>query len=451
MLGTKKRLEYFINHRLILLDFLGMFNIVTSRYNIPLIYGGTMKRIFISVILCFFGMTIIAQDMSYYTREYMRSDGDYRSRLIVLEAIRDAGTTGIGEFYHEALKFLLLRDPDISDIPEQTAAEQSAIILCRGLGAERVTAAAPELWHTVEAYSITREGRPAIDPTVMQVALIALGQVDGRDFLPQIVQRLNDFNTQSMTNVEARRRVQTAVIGCISALEALKDISGYRPVFFASIGSYDTTVKQIASAALPNIADDPGEIIASIIIDPSMTPDVKFTAWNEMLKTNAPASSKANVAAVALAIGHTYQSSNLAQISILREMRKSAINAIRQYGVADDSIYANLEKSYNTNFISTQPDMDEIAAVLNALAAIKTEEAVDLLHKFLLELHNRRRGGQWRRDRERQIFEWLNTCIGATGTQSEQVRLLLTTITRASEYTGAEQRMARNALIQLGH
>jgi hypothetical protein len=428
-----------------------MFNIVTSGYNIPLIYGGTMKRIFIAVILCFFGMTIIAQDMSYYTREYMRPDGNYRARLVILESIRDAGTTGIGEFYHEALKFLLLRDPDISDIPEQTAAEQSAIILCRGLGAERVTAAAPELWHTVEAFSITREGRPAIDPLVMQTALIALGQVDGKNYLPQIVQRLNDYNTQSFTNAETRRRVQTAVIGCISALEAFKDISGYRPVFFASVGSYDNSIKQIASAALPNIVDDPGEIIASIIVDPSMTPDIKFTAWNEMLKTNAPASSKANVAAIALATGHTYQSSSLAQIAMLREMRKSAINAIRQFGAADDSIYANIEKSFNTNFISNQPDMDEISAVIKTLAAIKTEEAVDLLHKFLLELHNRRRGGQWRRDRERVIFEWLNDGIGDTGTQSEQIRLLLTTISRTSDYTNAEQRMARNALAKLGY
>jgi hypothetical protein len=409
-----------------------------------------MKRILIAVVFCLFGMTIIAQDMSYYTREYMRPEGNYRERLIVLEAVRDAGTTGIGEFYHEALKFLLLRDPDISDISEQTAAEQSAIILCRGLGAERVTAAAPELWHTVEAYSITREGRPAVDPTVMQAALIALGQVEGRDFLPQIVQRLNDFNTQSMTNVEARRGVQTAVIGCINALEALKDISGYRPVFFASIGSYDPAVRQIASAALPNIIDDPGEIIASIIIDPSIAPDVKITAWTEMLNSNAPPSSKANVAATALATGWTYQTTHLPHVAQLREMRKSAINAIRQYGVADDSVYANLERSYNSNFNSNQPDFDEITAVLNALAAIKSDEAVDLLHDFLLELHNRRRGGQWRRERERQIFEWINACIGVTGTQSEQVRLLLTTISRANEYTGAEQRMARNAMAALG-
>ena len=410
-----------------------------------------MKRIFIAGILIIFGMTVFAQDMAHYTREYMRQDGSYVDRLIVLEQIRDAGITGIGEFYHEALKFLLLRDPDIRDIPEQTAAERSAIILSQGLGNEGVAAAAHDLWRTVEAYSITREGRPAIDPNVMQAALIALGQINGTEFLPQIVQLLNDFNTQSVTNAEARRRMQTVVIGCISALEAMKDISGYRPVFFVSVGSYDPNIRQLASAALPNIAVDPGEIITSIIVDPSTTPDIKIVAWNEMLKTSAPASSKASVAAAALATGWTYATTNLPHIAQLREMRKSAINAIRQFGVADDSVYTNLERSYTSNFTSNQPDYDEITAVLNALAAIKSEEAVDLLYKFLLELHNRRRGGQWRRDRERQIFEWLNACIGITGTRSEQVRLLLTTISRASEYTSAEQRMARNALTQLGN
>jgi len=405
-----------------------------------------MKRILIALFLCFFGMTVFAQDMSYYTNEYYRQDGSFAERLLVLQTVNEAGLTGIGEFQHEALKFLLLRVPDIRDRSEQDAAEKSAVILCQGLGAEKYTAAAPELWQTAVHFDVARD---ANEGSAMQAALIAIGQVNGTDFVPQIVQRLNDYNTQTYRNPEARRRVQMAVIGCINALEALHDISGFRPVFFASVGSYDPAVSQIANQALPNIVEDPGEVISAIIVDPSNNPYIKLTAWREMLRTRAPNSSKAAVAAVALATGWNYSTTNRSFQEHLRDMRKSAIETIRQFGVADSGVYTNLERSYNTNFNTNQPDYDEIMLTLNALAAVSSEEAVVLLHKFLRELHGRRRNGPWG-DKERRIFQWLISCIKVTGTKSEDVKLLLSTIQRTADYTPYEQGLARDALTQLG-
>jgi hypothetical protein len=409
-------------------------------------YINTMKRIFIVLFLSFFGMTIFAQDMSYYTADYMRPDGSFAERLAVLEAVRDTNRTGIGSFYHEALKYLLVRTPELKSRTEREAAEQSVIILSQGLGAEKYTAAATDLWYTIDAYDVvkgTNEGN------AMQAALIALGQVNGRDYIPHVVQRLNDYNTQTYRNAETRRRIQTAVIGCINALETFQDISGYRPVFFASVGSYDPAVKQIAANALPNIAVDPGDVINGIIVDLGSNPAVKLEALREMLKTRAPNSSKAKVAAGALATGWSYTISDKANQERLRDMRKIAIETIRQYGVTDNSVYGNLEKSYSNNFINSKPDYDEIMLTLNALAAVKSNEAVSLLTKFLSELNGRRRSGPWA-DKERQVFQWVVSCIGATGTKSEEVRYLLTTIQRTSYYTPYEQGLARYALTQLG-
>jgi len=405
-----------------------------------------MKRILITVFLCFTGMTIFAQDMSYYTREYMRLDGTFRDRLIVLQNVRDAGITGVGDFYQEALRFLLTRTPDIKTREEQQDAENSVIILSQGLGAEKHTAAAAELWQAVEVFDVVKG---PIEGNAMQSCLIALGQVDGRDFIPHIVQRLRDYNTQTFRNAETRRRYQTAVIGCINALEAFKDISGFNPVFFASVGSYDPAVKQIASDALPNITEDPGDVISAIIIDTSNNPVVKLEAWNQMLKSKAPGSSKAKVAAVALATGWSYSTSDRAMQERLRDMRKSAIDTMRQYGIADNSVYPNLEKSYSSNFVNRAPDYDEIMLTLNTLAAVKSDEAVALLLKFLRELHGRRLSGPWA-DRERQVFQWVVSCLGVTGTSSQAVKMMLTTIQRAAEYTPFEQGLARNALNSLG-
>jgi hypothetical protein len=405
-----------------------------------------MKRILITVILCFAGMTVFAQNMSYYTNDYMRPDGTYAERLKVLETVRDSGVTGIGEFYHDALRFLLARVPDIRSRTEQDAAEKSAIILCQGLEAEKYATAASDIWQVAVQFDVVRD---ANEGSAMQAALIALGQLNGTDYLPQIVQRLNDYNTQTYRNPETRRRVQMAVIGCINALEAMHDASGFRPVFFASVGSYDPAVMQIASNALPNIVEDPGEIISAIIQDPSNDPRVKLMAWTEMLRTKAPNSSKARVAAIALTTGWTYSTPNRVLQENLRDMRKSAIDTIRQFGVTDNSVYTNLERSYTSNFNSSQPDYDEIMFTLNALAAISSEEAVDLLNKFLRELHGRRRNGPWG-DKERIVFQWVIPCIGVTGTKSEDSRLLLTTIQRTSDYTPYEQGLAREALEKLG-
>ncbi|MCL2318743.1 MAG: hypothetical protein FWC45_01555, partial [Treponema sp.] len=65
------------------------------------------------------------------------------------------------------------------------------------------------------------------------------------------------------------------------------------------------------------------------------------------------------------------------------------------------------------------------------------------------ELNARRRGGPWAQ-KERQLLQWVIPALGDTGTKSQDARLLLTTIQRSADYTGAEQGWARSALRQLG-
>ena len=426
-----------------------------------------MKRKLLVIILCLAGMAVFAQDqeqeqaqpqpqpqpqgqsanMSFFLRDYTMPESTFLQRLGILEEVRNAGLTGIGEFYHEALRFFLLRASDIRTLEDRRAAEASARILAHGLGAEQYHPAAPDLWRLVVLFDVIRDVNQGLE---MQDALVALGQVGGIEFLPQIIQRLDDFNTHPLADVETRRRVQRGVVGCIMALEIFQDPAGFRPVFFVSIGGYDPSIKAMASVALPNLVEDPGEIISGIIQNTSNNPTIKYQAFQEMLRTNAPDESKARVAATALATGWTFSTSNTVQQLDLREMRKSAIDAIRVYGVADDSIYANLRRSYVNNFNSAAPDLIEIDKTLRTLGAIGSEEAVELLLEFIRELHTRRRTGPWRIDRERQIFELALLSLGATGTDSMDVRILLNVIRGSGDYTGVEQSWAANAIRALG-
>ena len=408
-----------------------------------------MKRIIIAFLLAAAGMAVFAQgvDMSYFTSDLERPDSSFAERLAVLETVRDSNLKGIGEFYHSALKLILLKTPDIKTKEDRDATDASARIICAGLGAEEYAPSAPDLWEAVKYFDIAWDYNQGL---VMQDALTALGQVGGVDFVPHIVLRLNDFNTQVISDTESKRRTQRAVVGCINALEGLHDISGFEPVFFASIGWYDPSIKAMASVALPNIVEDPGEVIIKIIQDTSNTPPIKYEAWREMLRSKAPGSSKAKVASVALATGWFYSTSNVTYQTNLREMRKSAIDTIRINGAYDESVYTNLEKSYTNNFINNVPDYDEIRKTLETLSALKSEEAVNILLKFLRELHARRRSGPWAQ-KERQLLQWVLPAIGGTGTNSQDVRNLLNTIQRTSDYTNAEQGWARDAMRQLGN
>ena len=283
----------------------------------------------------------------------------------------------------------------------------------------------------------------------MRAALIALGRVDGRAFVPHIVQRLEYYNIQNIRDSERRRRVQMAAQGCISALEAFRDIRGYRPVFFAVIGPYEQAIQDMAAKALPNIVEDPSEAIIAIIQDQRNDPALKLTAWRLMDQSRMPTASRARVAAAALGVGWLYQTTNRNHQTNMRELRKAAITLMAEVGVSEESVYIDLEKSYKNNFINNNPDFDEIMITLNTLTAIKSEQAVNLLYKFLQEINGRRRSGPWA-NKERRIYEWLTACIAKTETKSVEMRLLLTTISRNSAYTSQEQTMATNALRALG-
>ena len=406
------------------------------------------------MLLC--GMTIFAQDantgasarqdISYYTQVYNRPGATFGDRLELLRTLQDANLTGIGGVYHDALKLLLLRNPDIRTTADREAVEDSARIICRGLAAEQYIQAAPDLWQLV-LFSDTIRG--VNDGILMQEALITLGQIGATDYVPHIALRLDNYNTAVTSDPESRRRIQRGVVGCISALEALHDPNGFSHVFFASIGWYDPAIKTIANDALINIMDDPGEIISGIIRNSNNPPDVKYAAWQELLRTKAPDDSKAMAAAAALDTGWNYSTGDPSSQRLLREMRMSAIDTIRQLGVADDLVYANLEKSYSNNYINSTPNYDEIRKVLSTLSALKTDEAVGLLVGFLSELNGRRQYGPWG-NKERDIFSWLVPSLGATRTQSPEARALLASIQRSSYYTSTEQNWARDSLRELG-
>ena len=426
-----------------------------DKYNILYHTLFMKKALIITVLITVFypaGMTLFAQgqDMSFYTREYNRTDSTPAERLLILESVRDAGLSGIGDFYHDALRVFLQRFSTVR-FEDRHIAAASARILAQGLGAEAYNPAAPDLWRLAELYDIARDVNQGLE---MQDALIALGQVNGTAFITQIVQRLDDLNTQSIADLGTRERVQRAVVGCVRALELLGNPAGFRSVFEVWLKGYENPIRDIARNALPSIAEDPVDIMISMIRSPSNDPAKKLRIWEEMQNLELLSDeSLARVAAAALDIGWAYSTSSPAEQTNLRVLRTRAIDIIRILGAADNSVYANLERSYTRNLTGQFRSIEEINITLHTLAALGTEEAVQLLVNFLRVIDNNhqartRLGGSWQ-DNERLIFQMLINALGASRTESVEVMLLLRHID-AGSYTNAERQWARTAMSNLG-
>ena len=287
----------------------------------------------------------------------------------------------------------------------------------------------------------------------MYEALVAIGQVGAKDYTPHLVSLLDGFNARATTNAELKAQIQRVVPGIINSLEVLREPNGVKPILIASAGWFDTDVKAIATAALLDLMEALGEVIGDIVNtimrDPFNSSNIKYTAWKELLESRAPDSAKSKVAAAALeasysSIGLTAEAQNL-----LRFMRFSAIDTIRLMGVEDDSVYPYLERTYREAFETSNRDFESIIKVIEALSAVKTDEAVDLLTLFLRGINTRRHSGPWGNS-ERDIMRVLIQAITNTGTQSTPAIQLLRVIQNSSNYTGAEQGWARTALTQLG-
>ena len=412
-----------------------------------------MKRttIFI-IILLLTGMTVFAQapDMSFYTEEYNRNGATVFDLLDILKVVNDENFTGIGSFYQNAISVFIRALPNVSTSSERVAVEEAARLILRGLAAEKHTASAADIWFLIQYFDIARQEN---DGYLMYEALVAMGQVDAYDYAYHIAEILSGFNARATTNQELKSQIQRVVPGTVHALEALCVPIGVKPVLIASEGWYDTYIRDIASAALVNIIDALseviGDIVHDIIRDPFNNPNIKSKAWFELLHSRAPDDAKAKVAAAALEISYTFVGTTHENMNLFKNMRMSAIDAIRLYGVADDFVYPYLERTYREAFYTSNTDFPVIIQVSETLSAVKTDEAVDLLTQFLRQINIRRQSGPWGAS-ERDIMRVLITAIANTGTQSTQTIQLLRIMQGSSNYTGAEQGWARSALTILG-
>jgi hypothetical protein len=300
--------------------------------------------------------------------------------------------------------------------------------LARLLGDAEIKSAAGNLWRLEQTLS---------DPMAKAEALIALGKMKAVEFVPHVIQVLQDLNRgrASRNNPDLER----IAYGAIVALENYADPRGYLPVYFASAGWYSNSVKSQARSSLPKILEDPSEQLTAVFANPDYQFSDKFMVL-QSIDTGASISNDTKSAAAVKAFAETWQSAAAAvgaQGEVVKSIRKLCIAMLRRYGTGDAQAYPLLENSYRRG-----ADEEEKLGAIATLSALSSDDSVRLLSSFLRDINEKLRLGNITQADERLVRAVI-PALGATRSNNAVPALLEV---QARDWTNAVKRLAADAL-----
>jgi hypothetical protein len=353
-------------------------------------------------------------------------------QLGILQSMAEEDDLGdMGEFYASALQRLLNGYYNITDPSERNAASEQAKLLALLLREEGYTDAAPDLWRVVELFS---------DPMAKATAMETLGEFKATNYLPHVIRVLHNLNVAPTTHREDGERV---AYGAIVALEKFQEPDGYIPVFMAASSSswYTKRVRERAKEALPAISDDPTPFIIKIITGPEYDFLAKSIVLQEVDQSDLGDESKAEIAVAALGEGWRLNHSSIVHKGTLSLMRLEALRLLAQYKTEDESVYSLLERSYISAY-----NIDEKHASINVLGFLGTDEAVDILSMFLMDMNERRILNNIRPEEERLVRALIVALAVAKNPKGKPALRVVT----ALEWTNSVKALARRALNEIG-
>ncbi|MDR2483342.1 MAG: HEAT repeat domain-containing protein [Treponema sp.] len=363
--------------------------------------------------------------------EFYTQSGSITEKLAIIRGVADEKIPDAGEFYGIVLERLLREYPSVRGNQQLEAAETAVRLLTGLIGDEKYEPAASSVWRAVSDFS---------NPLVRESGLIALGKLEAKEFLPQIIRLLTDLNSYPRSDIKAKEDAERVAYGAIIALEHFKDPAGYLPVFFASSGWYHDRVKSRARSALPEILEDPSEPLIFVIKSSAYVYGDKFEALQTAERSWAATDKKAEIAVAALAESWRSTTNDPRLRRNLVEMRKLAMGMIGQYKTEDESVYPLLERTYK------EGSEDEKFPAINTLAFLGTEKSAQLLSSFLRDIMDRLDSGLLTRTDER-MARMIIPALGDTG-QSSAVPVLR--IVRESNWSSTVKRLAADALKKIG-
>lgn len=240
-------------------------------------------------------------------------------------------------------------------------------------------------------------------------AAVALGKIRSVEYAPRLALDLSGINTGPKPAIA--RDQEILALGLVQGLNAMRASEGYEAVFLASLGWYPSSsrVKETAKAATLTMVDDPGESLMAILaVNPSM--DIKTTALETELASNAPSDRKIEFARKALKIGIDRVATDPATRAAVIKLRTTAtvgLTALKDSSPDTVPLYAEVIKMDRKN----DQTLDETLKTYVALGVNGSDPAAEYLAARLAE-YNEFERSKANTPRDKSLIRQIVTSMG---------------------------------------
>lgn len=388
-----------------------------------------MKKIFFLLLLVLFSSTFFAQ--SSYANLYINlynSTSNWSSRLSPIQDFtkKEPNSPECLEFMHNVANDLLKEAKLIPNPGEKAAWDNSAKITISYLTEKGTSDDAEIFW---KIFQVTK------NPTIKGLALQGMGKLQSPLSANRIQLLLESMNNG---NYSERLYAEEIAQGAIIGLEALKDPSSYRALFFASNTWYSNATKKMAQKALDSLILDESSSISKemveMVSDPELSLSNVLTILRKAKEINLSENEKSEVALAALIHAQTV----LDSLKIKRTRNTIIFEAL---DTLDDNP-KNLPALRNC--LKETHSVEEKVSAVKVLGKYKSEEATAILGDLVEDINNKMELGFFRHEVEEPIlYEIINSLGKIKNQKSIQ---LLSSIVSISGYSNGIKQQARNAV-----
>jgi hypothetical protein len=383
-----------------------------------------MKR-FIAIALV--GLTVIGaafadETAQVYQRLYAKAK-TLDQKIAAMNSLLELNDQATAPTLADALKELIKVDRSSLSVQNKESYDRLVRIIAAGLGSFRYVDAQDDLMLIAQSKS---------SAVVRSEALFSLGKMRSVKYAETIALMLRDLNFKPTDNVDEG---EILAYGCIQSLESLHDPVGWTPVFVASQAWYSQRVKKAAEDALPNIMEDPTEIVNQVIQKDALA--YKIAALKYENASRVPNSKKISAAITAFSVGNLNSSDKNIDKAALKALRVNAMKAL--ISLKDTGV----ESTAQCITAWEVADVDEKLVILATLGANGSDDAAMALSDIINDYNNQKDSGLVYEDLDRLA----KAAIQNAGiTKNKKVEMSLLSVQSNTKWSGSVLQAAADAL-----
>jgi HEAT repeat protein len=404
-----------------------------------------MKRISMApAILFFLGMVaapVFGDEMTEVYSQIYHDSQSLQDKYSVIQSLVALDDRIVAPILGLAFVELLNTQNSYKEASEKALYGVTVRVVAEALGKFKHTESAVFLW----------QGEEQMEDTLARAeCIMSLGRMRADDYAEKISLLLRNLNDDhSASNADSDEKIAYA---CIIALSKIKDVQGFKPVFFASDGWYSQRVRSQALKSLPDICADPTDPVQEIVRNETGAVR-KYRALALELGSKAAADRKIQSAGLGLFIGHSQDDVNRKTAAKdFSTLRKTALRGLIDLKAKDKGTYSLNGVDINTVIIETKSyingfDDEEKILGLQALGINGSDAAAKVIFDLIIEMNQKMAGGVGDQTRNRMVMVAIEA---AAASKNSMVKPALLAVQSNMKWSDSIIRSARNALANFG-